>query len=107
MSLKPVPGGELVFVTWPSGNDSALKYSRPFRVLRDVSIPLLLRMLETRRDMLKQYMAQGEEQTRADKTSSTARRTRKVYKGQIEACRDPRLLARKQRLRRSARCDCC
>ena len=56
--------GELVFVTGHPGSTSRLNTVAHLESLRDVSIPLLLRMLETRRDMLKQYMAQGEEQTR-------------------------------------------
>ena len=56
--------GELVFVTGHPGTTQRLNTVAHLESLRDVSIPLVLRMLETRRDMLKQYMARGEEETR-------------------------------------------
>lgn len=90
--------GELVFVTGHPGTTQRLNTVAHLESLRDVSIPLLLRMLETRRDMLKQYMAQGEEQTRRGQNElNSAENFVKVYKGQIEGLRDPRLLARKQK----------
>src|SRR6266550_3222938 len=54
--------GELVFVTGHPGNTQRLNTVAHLESLRDVSIPLLIRMLESRRDALKQYMAEGEEQ---------------------------------------------
>ena len=90
--------GELVFVTGHPGTTQRLNTVAHLESLRDVSIPLVLRMLETRRDMLKQYMAQGEEQTRRGQNElNSAENFVKVYKGQIEGLRDPRLLARKQK----------
>lgn len=90
--------GELVFVTGHPGSTSRLNTVAHLESLRDVSIPLLLRMLETRRDMLKQYMAQGEEQTRrAQNELNSIENSIKVYKGQIGGLRDPRLMARKQK----------
>jgi hypothetical protein len=90
--------GELVFVTGHPGSTSRLNTVAHLESLRDVSIPLLLRMLETRRDMLKQYMAQGEEQTRrAQNELNSIENSIKVYKGQMGGLRDPRLMARKQR----------
>ena len=44
--------GELVFVTGHPGTTSRLNTVAHLESLRDVSIPLLLRMLETRRDVL-------------------------------------------------------
>ncbi len=90
--------GELVFVTGHPGSTSRLNTVAHLESLRDVSIPLLLRMLETRRDMLKQYMAQGEEQTRrAQNELNSIENSIKVYKGQMGGLRDPRLMARKQK----------
>ena len=90
--------GELVFVTGHPGTTQRLNTVAHLESLRDVSIPLVLRMLETRRDVLKQYMAQGEEQTRRGQNElNSAENFVKVYKGQIEGLRDPRLLARKQK----------
>ncbi|HEU4478879.1 MAG TPA: S46 family peptidase, partial [Pyrinomonadaceae bacterium] len=96
--------GELVFVTGHPGTTQRLNTVAHLESLRDVSIPLVLRMLETRRDVLKQYMAQGEEQTRRGQNElNSAENFVKVYKGQLEGLRDPRLLARKQKAEEALR----
>ncbi len=65
--------------------------------LRDVSIPLLIRMLESRRATLKRYMAQGEEQTRrAQNELNSIENALKVYKGQIAGLNDPKLMTKKR-----------
>jgi len=102
--------GELVFVTGHPGNTSRLNSVAHLESLRDVSIPLLLRMLETRRTVLKQYMAQGEEQTRrAQNELNSIENAIKVYNGQIAGLRDPKLMAKKrlaeQALRNSIAAD--
>ena len=96
--------GELVFVTGHPGSTSRLNTVAHLESLRDVSIPLLLKMLETRRDMLKQYMAQGEEETRrAQNELNSIENSIKVYKGQMGGLRDPRLIARKQKAEEALR----
>ena len=96
--------GELVFVTGHPGSTSRLNTVAHLESLRDVSIPLLLKMLESRRDMLKQYMAQGEEQTRrAQNELNSIENSIKVYKGQLGGLRDPRLMARKQKAENALR----
>ncbi len=102
--------GELVFVTGHPGSTSRLNTVAHLESLRDVSIPLLLRMLETRRDMLKKYMAQGEEQTRrAQNELNSTENSIKVYKGQLAGLQDKKLMAKKlkgeQALRASIRAD--
>jgi hypothetical protein len=102
--------GELVFVTGNPGSTARLNTVAHLESLRDVSIPLVLRLLETRRTVLKQYMAQGEEQTRrAQNELNSIENSIKVYKGQIAGLRDPKLLARKrateQALRASVEAD--
>jgi hypothetical protein len=102
--------GELVFVTGHPGNTSRLNTVAHLESLRDVSIPLLLRMLESRQKMLKQYMAQGEEQTRrAQNELNSVENSIKVYNGQIAGLRDPKLMAKKrlaeQALRNSIAAD--
>jgi hypothetical protein len=90
--------GELVFVTGHPGSTSRLNTVAHLESLRDVSIPLVLRMLETRRDMLKQYMSQGEEETRRGQNElNSIENSIKVYKGQLGGLRDPRLMARKRK----------
>ncbi len=103
-------GGELVFVTGHPGSTSRLNTVAHLESLRDVSIPLVLRMLETRRNMLKKYMAQGEEQTRlAQNELNSVENSIKVYKGQISGLQDKTLMAKKlkaeQALRASVNAD--
>jgi len=72
--------------------------------LRDVSIPLILRMLEMRRDVLKKYMAQGEEQTRrAQSELNSIENAIKVYKGQLAGLQDKKLMAKKLKAEQALR----
>ena len=96
--------GELVFVTGHPGSTSRLNTVAHLESLRDISIPLVLRMLETRRDMLKQYMAMGDEQTRrAQNELNSVENSIKVYKGQMGGLRDPRLMERKEKAEQALR----
>lgn len=96
--------GELVFVTGHPGSTSRLNTVAHLESLRDVSIPLLLRMLESRREMLKQYMTQGEEQTRrAQNELNGIENAIKVYKGQLGGLQDKRLMASKLKAERALR----
>src|SRR6266498_1333538 len=89
--------GELVFVTGHPGSTQRLNTVAHLESLRDVTIPLILRLLESRRVVLKQYMAQGEEQTRrAQNELNSIENSIKVYKGQIAGLKDPKLMAKKQ-----------
>jgi len=102
--------GELVFVTGHPGSTQRLNTVAHLESLRDVSIPLILRMLESRRVALKQYMAQGEEQTRrAQNELNSIENSIKVYKGQVAGLKDPKLMAKKrlaeQALRNSIEAD--
>ncbi len=102
--------GELVFVTGHPGSTSRLNTVAHLESLREVSIPLLIRMLESRRGMLKQYMAQGEEQTRrAQNELNSIENSLKVYKGQLAGLQDVKLMAKKrmaeQALRNSVEAD--
>jgi len=102
--------GELVFVTGHPGSTSRLNTVAHLESLRDVSIPLVLRMLETRREALKQYMSQGEEQTRRSQNElNSIENSIKVYKGQLAGLQDKNLIAKKlkaeQALRASINAD--
>ena len=89
--------GELVFVTGHPGSTQRLNTVAHLESLRDVSIPLLLRMLQSRQKMLKAYMAQGEEQTRrAQNELNSIENAIKVYKGQVAGLKDPKLMAKKR-----------
>jgi len=96
--------GELVFVTGHPGSTSRLNTVAHLESLRDVSIPLIIRLLESRRVMLKQYMAQGEEQTRrAQNELNSIENSLKVYKGQIAGLQDAKLMAKKRKLEQALR----
>jgi len=96
--------GELVFVTGHPGSTSRLNTVAHLEFLKDTAIPLLLRMLESRRDVLKAYMAQGEEQTRrAQNELNSIENAIKVYKGQLEGLQDTRLMAKKMAAERALR----
>lgn len=102
--------GELVFVTGHPGSTSRLNTVGHLESLRETSIPLLIRMLESRRTMLKQYMSQGEEQTRrAQNELNSIENSLKVYKGQLAGLQDARLMTKKRvaedRLRKAIAAD--
>ncbi len=102
--------GELVFVTGHPGSTSRLNTVAHLESLREVSIPLVLRMLESRRGMLKSYMTLGDEQTRrAQNELNSIENSIKVYKGQIGGLNDPKIMNRKrlaeQALRKSIESD--
>ena len=61
-------------------------------------------MLESRQKMLKQYMAQGEEQTRRGQNElNSVENSLKVYRGQVAGLRDPKLMAKKSKAEQSLR----
>jgi hypothetical protein len=96
--------GELVFVTGHPGSTSRLNTVAHLESLRDVSIPLVIRMLESRRTMLKQYMTLGEEQTRrAQNELNSIENALKVYKGRVVGLQDPKLMAKKQKFEQALR----
>ena len=102
--------GELVFVTGHPGSTSRLNTVAHLESLRESGIPLVIRMLESRRGMLKSYMAQGEEQTRRAQTElNSIENALKAYKGQLAGLKDVKLMAKKrtaeQALRNSVDAD--
>jgi hypothetical protein len=89
--------GDLVFVTGHPGSTQRLNTVAHLEFLRDMAIPLILQMLESRREVLKQYMAKGEEETRrAQNELNGIENAIKVYKGQLDGLKDPKLLAKKR-----------
>jgi hypothetical protein len=87
---------ELTFVSGSPGTTQRLNTVAHLGFLRDSGIPILIRVLESRRDSLRKYMAGGEEQTRRGQNElNYAENFTKVYKGQLEGLRDPKLIARK------------
>ncbi|HVF45323.1 MAG TPA: S46 family peptidase [Pyrinomonadaceae bacterium] len=87
---------ELTFVSGSPGTTQRLNTVAHLEFLRDSGIPVLIRILESRRDSLRKYMAGGEEQTRRGQNElNYAENFTKVYKGQLEGLRDPKLVARK------------
>jgi hypothetical protein len=102
--------GELVFVTGHPGATQRLNIVSHLEFLRDVSIPVYLRVLESRQRSLKKYMAQGEEQTRRGQNElNSVENAIKVYRGQIQGLQDPKVMVKKrgaeQALRNSINAD--
>jgi len=88
--------GSLVFVTGHPGSTSRLDTVAHLEELRDTSIPIIIRLLERREEMLKKYMSLGEEQTRQGQNElNSVQNALKVYRGQLKGLKDPALMARK------------
>jgi Peptidase S46 len=95
-SKKGPQEGELTFVSGSPGTTQRLNTVAHLEFLRDTGIPFTIRMLESRRDSLKKYMAGGEEQTRRGQNElNYAENFIKVFKGQVEGLRGKELMARK------------
>jgi Peptidase S46 len=109
-SEKGAKEGDLVFVMGHPGSTSRLNTVAHLEQLRDISIPMLIRLLERREAMLKKYMAMGEEQTRqAQNELNSVQNSLKVYRGQAAGLQDKTLLERKRQaeaaLRKSIAAD--
>ncbi len=90
--------GNLVFVTGHPGTTSRLDTVAHLEQLRETSIPIIIRLLERREEVLKKYMSLGEEQTRqAQSELNSVQNSLKVYRGQLKGLKDPTLMARKQK----------
>jgi hypothetical protein len=88
--------GDPVFVTGNPGSTARLNTVAHLQELRDTSIPIILRLLERREEMLKKYMGLGEEQTRrAQNELNNVQNSLKVYRGQIAGLKDQKLMATK------------
>jgi hypothetical protein len=96
-SEKGAKENDLVFVIGHPGSTSRLNTVAHLEELRDVSIPLVIRMLEHREAVLKKYMAMGEEQTRqAQNELNSVQNSLKVYRGQLAGLKDEKLIKQKQ-----------
>jgi hypothetical protein len=103
-SKTGVRDGELVFVTGHPGSTSRLNTVGHLESLRDNSIPLLIRMLQSRQAALKAYMAQGEEQNRrAENELNSVENSLKVYKGQLQGLSDPSVMSKKRKAEQALR----
>ena len=95
-SKKGPQEGELTFVSGSPGTTQRLLTVAHLEYLRDVQLPFTVRLLESRRDSLKKYMARGEEQTRRGQNElNYAENFIKVFNGHVEGLRDRELIARK------------
>ena len=96
-SKKGPQEGELTFVSGSPGTTQRLLSVAHLEYLRDVQIPFTIRLLESRRDSLKKYMAGGAEQTRRGQNElNYAENFVKVFKGQVQGLGGRELLARKR-----------
>ncbi len=102
--------GELVFVSGHPGSTARLNTVAHLEFLRDAGLPFTLKVLNSRRDTLKRYGAQGEEQQRrALDELLTIENSLKAFTGQYDGLKDASLMAKKlkkeQALRRSVAAD--
>ncbi|HEV2835114.1 MAG TPA: S46 family peptidase, partial [Pyrinomonadaceae bacterium] len=89
--------GTLVFVTGNPGSTSRLYTVAHLEELRDTSIPIIIRLLERREEVLKKYMAMGDEQTRqAQNELNSVQNSLKVYRGQLAGLKGQELINRKK-----------
>ncbi|HYJ46705.1 MAG TPA: S46 family peptidase, partial [Pyrinomonadaceae bacterium] len=96
-STKGTKEGDLVFVAGHPGSTSRLNTVAHLEELRDVSIPLIIRLLEHREAVLKKYMAMGEEQNqRGQNELNSVQNSLKVYRGQLQGLQDKALIERKR-----------
>ncbi len=88
--------GDLVFVTGHPGSTARLNSVAHLETLRDTAIPIVIRLLERREEMLKKYMTKGEEQTRqAQNELNSTQNSLKVYRGQLAGLKGKALMDRK------------
>ncbi|HKQ99476.1 MAG TPA: S46 family peptidase [Pyrinomonadaceae bacterium] len=103
-SEKGAKEGDLVFVVGHPGSTSRLNTVAHLESLRDVNIPLLIRMLERREAMLKKYMAMGEEQNRQGQNElNSIQNSLKVYRGQMAGLQDKTFIERKRQAEEALR----
>ena len=90
--------GDLVFVSGSPGTTQRLNTVAHLEFLRDAGIPYLLRTLESQRDVLRAYMAGGDEQRRRGQNElNYAENFTKVFRGQLEGLKDKALIERKRK----------
>ncbi|HKC64598.1 MAG TPA: S46 family peptidase, partial [Pyrinomonadaceae bacterium] len=96
-STKGTKEGELVFVAGHPGSTARLDTVAHLEELRDVSIPLIIRYLERREAVLKNYMARGEKETEEGQNElNSVQNSLKVYRGQLQGLQDKTLIERKR-----------
>ncbi len=90
--------GELVLVSGNPGSTSRLDTLAQIETLRDYLLPLWLHTLIRRRDVARQYGAQGAEQTReATELIFGLENSIKALTGQYQGLQDKNLIAKKQK----------
>ncbi len=90
--------GDLVFVSGNPGSTSRLDTLAQIETLRDYLLPLWLQTLIRRRDVARQYAAQGAEQTReATQLIFGLENSIKALTGQLQGLQDKNLIAKKQK----------
>jgi hypothetical protein len=87
---------ELVFVSGNPGNTERLNTMAHLDFLRDVGIPLILKNLERRNNLLKAYSSKGEEELRrAQETIFSVENSLKAYRGYLQGLKNQKLMERK------------
>ncbi len=89
--------GDMVFVSGNPGRTQRLKTLAYLEYIRDVTYPERLARTQHQREVLRRYMARGEEQARRGRTIDYFYgNTLKRLEGELAGLRDPRLMAKKK-----------
>ncbi len=97
-NAKGAADGELVFVSGNPGSTSRLDTMAEISLDRDAYLPLALKILGRRLDILQKYSAQGPEQAReASRQIFGIQNTLKVFGGEYDGLKNKDLIAGKQK----------
>ena len=97
LNPKGAHDGDLVFVSGNPGSTSRLDTLAELEYQRDSWLPLVLRTLQRRSGVLKEYSSLGTEQTREAKTRLfLLANSLKALGGMYSGLKDPKLMARKE-----------
>jgi hypothetical protein len=95
---KGASDGELVFVAGHPGSTERLDTMSQLLYQRDIALPTILKLVQRRISVLKEYSAQGQEQAReASSRIFNFENSVKVFDGEIKGLHDPSVMSQKQK----------
>jgi len=97
-NAKGAADGDLVFVSGNPGSTSRLDTMAEIEFDRDTQVPLVLKVISRRLDVLQKYSARGPEQAReATNQIFSLQNSFKVYKGESDGLKEKSLIAGRQK----------